>query len=68
MYRLKYYQQSIIFYIKQVFTKTFGIVKKLKELYSKIVGKLFGDKNAKKDHQDNPNCLATRTPKKTTKT
>ncbi|WP_244660453.1 coiled-coil domain-containing protein [Helicobacter pylori] len=42
---------------EEVFTKTFSIVKKLKELYSKIVGKLFGDKNAKKDHQDILNAI-----------
>ncbi len=39
------------------FTTTFGVVKKLKELYSKIVEKLFGDKNAKKDHQDIINAI-----------
>ncbi len=44
---------------KQVefFTKTFDIVKKLKELYSKIVEKLFGDENAKKDNQDILNTI-----------
>ncbi|MDO7812473.1 mobilization protein [Helicobacter pylori] len=44
---------------KQVefFAKTFGVVKKLKELYSKIVGKLFGDENAKKDNQDILNAI-----------
>ncbi|MGN8382826.1 mobilization protein [Helicobacter pylori] len=44
---------------KQVefFAKTFGVVKKLKELYSKIVEKLFGDENAKKDHQDILNAI-----------
>ncbi|MGL2749791.1 mobilization protein [Helicobacter pylori] len=40
------------------FTKTFDIIKKLKELYSKIVEKLFGDKNAKKDHQDILNAIS----------
>ncbi|MCQ2615447.1 hypothetical protein JT140_07915 [Helicobacter pylori] len=39
------------------FTKTFDIIKKLKELYNKIVEKLFGDKNAKKDHQDILNAI-----------
>ncbi|GAA7258029.1 hypothetical protein ID0475_14670 [Helicobacter pylori] len=39
------------------FTTTFDIVKKLKELYSKIVEKLFGDENAKKDHQDILNAI-----------
>ncbi len=43
---------------EEVFTKTFGIVKKLKELYSKIVGKLFGDENAKKDYQDILNAIS----------
>ncbi|MGN8366737.1 hypothetical protein ACR9JV_07685, partial [Helicobacter pylori] len=44
---------------KQVefFAKTFGVVKKLKELYSNIVKKLFGDENAKKDHQDIINAI-----------
>lgn len=39
---------------KQVefFAKTFGVVKKLKELYSNIVKILFGDENAKKDPQE----------------
>ncbi len=44
---------------KQVefFTKPFDAIKKLKELYSKIVEKLFGDKNAKKDNQDILNAI-----------
>ncbi|MFP6021321.1 hypothetical protein ACLF8V_07805 [Helicobacter pylori] len=42
----------------EYFTKTFDIVKKLKELYSKIVEKLFGDENAKKDHQDILNAIS----------
>uniref|UniRef100_UPI001FB960E0 hypothetical protein n=1 Tax=Helicobacter pylori TaxID=210 RepID=UPI001FB960E0 len=42
---------------EELFTTTFGIAKKLKELYSKIVGKLFGDENAKKDHQDILNAI-----------
>ncbi len=41
----------------EFFTKTFDIVKKLKELYSKIVEKLFGDENAKKDNQDILNTI-----------
>ncbi len=39
------------------FTTTFDLIKKLKELYSKIVEKLFGDENAKKDHQDILNAI-----------
>ncbi|WP_232257098.1 hypothetical protein [Helicobacter pylori] len=39
------------------FTTTFDIIKKLKELYRNIVKKLFGDKNAKKDHQDILNAI-----------
>ncbi|WP_243877603.1 coiled-coil domain-containing protein [Helicobacter pylori] len=35
----------------------FDTVKKLKELYNKIVGKLFGDENAKKDNQDIINAI-----------
>ncbi|WP_205585078.1 hypothetical protein [Helicobacter pylori] len=39
------------------FTTSFVLIKKLKELYSKIVGKLFGDENAEKDHQDILNVI-----------
>ncbi|WP_258220967.1 mobilization protein [Helicobacter pylori] len=41
----------------EVFNKTFGVIKKLKELYSKIVGKLFGDENAEKDPQEILNAI-----------
>ncbi|WP_120898676.1 hypothetical protein [Helicobacter pylori] len=39
------------------FTTTFDVIKKLKELYRNIVKKLFGDENAKKDHQDIINAI-----------
>ncbi len=40
------------------FTTTFDVIKKLKELYRNIVKKLFGDENAKKDHQDIINAIS----------
>ncbi len=43
--------------LKNALKEIFDTVKKLKELYSKIVGKLFGDENAKKDHQDILNAI-----------
>ncbi len=41
----------------EAFDKTFGVVKKFKEFYNKIVGKLYGDENAKKDDQEIINTI-----------
>ncbi len=42
----------------ELFAKTFGVVKKLKELYSKIMEKLFGDEKTEKDPQDILNTIS----------
>ncbi|KAA6504290.1 hypothetical protein EPC71_07560, partial [Helicobacter pylori] len=43
--------------LENALKEIFDTVKKLKELYSKIIEKLFGDENAKKDHQDILNAI-----------
>ncbi len=43
--------------LKNALKEIFDTVKKLKELYSKIVEKLYGDENAKKDHKDILNAI-----------